>query len=96
MKLRKNALLPCMPFFVQGRAASGIINLLLQCSILFWPLAIYQAHRFTERQGALLLLKEFSAAYGIKSPLPPRARYVAGFAAAEEPARSTFGRATAT
>ncbi len=96
MRLRKNALLPCMPFFAAGRAASGVLNLLLQCSILFWPLAIYQAHRFTEQQGALLLLREFSAIYGLKSPLPPRARFVAGFAAPDAPAHATFGRAAAT
>jgi hypothetical protein len=53
---------PCATFFGEGRTAMGVLVLLLQATLVFWPLAARLARRETERTGIEELLNELSEA----------------------------------
>jgi len=74
-----------------GRVFAGCVNLLLQCTILLWPLAVHWARLFVEQQGTLALLAELSVTYEITSPLPPRLQYYRQFEAWDARPPATFG-----
>jgi hypothetical protein len=66
MYFKVNPLLPCVTFFAAGRPLSGLLNLAMQLSILFWPAAIASARRFNEARGIERLLNIFSTAYEVQ------------------------------
>ncbi len=66
MPAKISALLPCVTFFSAGRIADGAANLLMQLSLVAWPLAVHWARQFNEQRYVNRMLNEFSAAY----PLP--------------------------
>jgi hypothetical protein len=53
-------LLPCVAFFRAGRVVPGIGVLLLQLSLIFWPVANRMARELNERSGVERLLAELS------------------------------------
>ena len=63
MRYQVNALLPCLTFFVAGRVMSGLLVLLMQASLVLWPLAIRMAHQLNESSAIDRILNELSAAY---------------------------------
>jgi len=54
---------PAGRFFNDGRLLFGLILLVLQVTIIFWPLAISIARRQVNRLGVERLLAELSDAY---------------------------------
>ncbi len=52
--------LPCAVFFRAGRVFSGIGVLLLQLSLVFWPVASRMARGMNEQSGVERLLAELS------------------------------------
>jgi hypothetical protein len=53
---------PCAIFFDEGRPVMGCVTLLLQASLIFWPMASRLAREATERTGIEKLLNELSDA----------------------------------
>ena len=51
---------PCGVFFSQGRPLAGVIALMLQATLIFWPVAARWATLFCERSGIERLLGELS------------------------------------
>jgi hypothetical protein len=65
-------LLPCTSFFSEGRLFLGLVALLMQMSLVFWPVAARWANRTAERSGMERMLAELSEAYRL--PDDPYAR----------------------
>jgi len=65
MPAKVNALLPGVTFFSAGRPASGLGNLFLQATLVFWPLAVHWARRFDAARGVSRLLHEFADTYPV-------------------------------
>ena len=57
--------LPCRTFFAAGLYGRAILVLLLQLSLIFWPIAIRLARNFNEARGVQNLLNEFSYRYHV-------------------------------
>jgi hypothetical protein len=55
---------PCAVFFRSGRTGLGIAVLLLQATLVFWPMASRLAREYREQSGMQVLLHEFSEKYG--------------------------------
>lgn len=51
---------PCAAFFAEGRPVSGLFALLLQATLIFWPVAARWAYLSHERSGIEKLLAELS------------------------------------
>jgi hypothetical protein len=51
---------PCVALFADGRPVAGMIALLLQASLVFWPVAARWAYVSHERTGIERLLSELS------------------------------------
>jgi hypothetical protein len=51
---------PAGRYFSDGRVAFALILLILQATIIFWPLAISMARRHMERLGVERLLAELA------------------------------------
>lgn len=79
---RINQVFPCVTFFNEGRVVMGIAVLLLQLSVVFWPLAVQLGRRKYEQTGIDKLLTEFSEAH--QSALDPYSRPVKKFRGAPE------------
>lgn len=58
LKLAK--IFPCVAFFADGRPFAGIIALLLQATLVLWPVAARWAFISRERSGIERLLGELS------------------------------------
>ncbi|MBB5371947.1 hypothetical protein [Acidocella aromatica] len=56
--------LPCAVLFANGRTFGGVIALLMQATIVFWPVASRWAFQLEERKGIEALLDELSEADG--------------------------------
>jgi hypothetical protein len=54
---------PFERFFATGRYGRGALVLLLQISVVFWPLAIKMARQYEEARGVQKFLDELSARY---------------------------------
>ena len=51
---------PCVALFADGRPVAGAIAVLLQASLIFWPVAARWAYVSNERTGIERLLTELS------------------------------------
>jgi hypothetical protein len=71
MNCKVNILLPCVTFFSAGRGAAGLLNLLMQATIVLWPLAYIWARHFNRADGVRRVLTDFSQTYEI-----PRSAHV--------------------
>ncbi len=67
--------LPCAVFFANGRVASGVIALLMQATLVLWPVASRWAFQLQERQGIEALLDELSDVHGMGSAYASGAAY---------------------
>ena len=56
--------LPCAVLFANGRTFGGVVALLMQATIVFWPVASRWAFQLEERKGIEALLDELSEADG--------------------------------
>jgi len=52
--------LPCAVFFANGRTVSGVVALLMQATLVLWPVASRWAFQDEERKGIEALLDELS------------------------------------
>jgi hypothetical protein len=65
MSERVNALLPCVTFFAAGRRVEGFVNLLMQVTLVLWPVAVQWARQIQEARVINRLLDEFADAYRV-------------------------------
>jgi hypothetical protein len=63
MTTRADRLLPFERFFAAGFYGRGALVLLLQLSLVFWPLAIRMARQFEEARGVQKFLDQLAAQY---------------------------------
>ena len=61
MAARSKLSFPCMVFFAAGQTGTGVLTLLMQLSLVFWPTAAGMARQFVESSGRQQLLSELSA-----------------------------------
>jgi len=59
--------MPFRVFFEAGLIGQGILVLLLQLSLVFWPLAVRRARHFQECAGVQRLLDAFSQSHHARS-----------------------------
>jgi len=74
MRLKVYALAPCATFFAAGRVGGGVLALLLQISLVGWPLAYRMARRSGDDHAVARKLSELSAAYEVPATLRQRSR----------------------
>ena len=63
--------LPCAIFFAEGQIFKGLAALLMQISLILWPLAARWAERSAESFGVEKLLAELAQAH--RAPVDPYA-----------------------
>lgn len=56
---------PCATFFTNGQTSSGCIALLMQATLVLWPVASRWAHEALERKGIETLLNELSEIHAL-------------------------------
>ncbi len=61
--------LPCAVFFANGRTVLGVATLLMQATLVFWPVASRWAFQLEERIGIETLLDELSEVHGATARL---------------------------
>ncbi len=59
------SLLPCTVFFKAGKTGAGIATLLMQLSILFWPVAIAMARTARKQSAIETILADYAAQYPV-------------------------------
>lgn len=74
MRLKVYALAPCATFFAAGRTGGGLLALLLQISLVGWPLAYRMARQIGDDHAVERKLSELSAAYEVPAALRQRPR----------------------
>jgi len=89
MRARINPLLPCTRFFSAGRPLSGLVNLLMQVTLVLWPLAVHSARKFHEERVVNRLLHEFGDTYPVPLQRAKLGKRFRGAVSAEE---IVFGR----
>lgn len=60
MAFKMVVLMPCASFFESGRVADGVLALLMQLSLVFWPKAIAWARSTADSSAIDRMLQEFS------------------------------------
>jgi hypothetical protein len=58
-----NVLLPCATFFAAGKGLAGAIALLMQASVVLWPVAYRMARQLNEADAVDRKLSELSSTY---------------------------------
>lgn len=58
LKLAK--IFPCVALFADGRPVAGVFAMLMQATLVFWPVAVRWAYVSHERTGIERLLSELS------------------------------------
>lgn len=75
MRIKSWALLPCGAFFAEGRVFYGMLALLMQLSLIFWPRAASWSRRFQDRSQVEKLLEQFSKTHRVEPDpysIPPK------------------------
>jgi len=67
MSLKLSSLFPCVSFFSKGRLVTASLVLLMQLSIILWPIAVRWARTLNERHGVEKLLAELSETHRVPS-----------------------------
>jgi hypothetical protein len=67
MTKKVNVLLPSATFFTNGSVRDGFCNLVLQCTIIFWPFALAWARRFRAKVMVEEALTEIARVYKISA-----------------------------
>lgn len=58
---------PCAAFFAGGQILTALVVLLMQLSIVFWPVAVRLARERDERNGVERLLAQLSETHRVPS-----------------------------
>ncbi len=66
---------PHRRFFEAGQHGNGVLVIILQFSLIFWPLAIKMARRFEEDLRVQDMLNSFAQANQDRFPLRPSKRF---------------------
>ncbi len=69
--LNRRQVFPCAVFFAEGQPLKGLVALLMQISLILWPLASHWAGRTAEHSGVERLLAELSRTH--RPPADPYA-----------------------
>jgi len=75
MGLRWSDLVPCVSFFSAGRPAFGIITLLMQLSLIFWPAAAIFARRAGSNPDVDRKLAEFAEVHKVDPYAKPAKKF---------------------
>jgi hypothetical protein len=75
MGLKSSDLIPCASFFAEGRTAAGILALLMQMSLIFWPTAAVWARRVNDRSGVDRILAEFAEVHRVNPYMQPAKKF---------------------
>jgi hypothetical protein len=67
-----NLFWPCGVFYAAGEPAKGFGVLMMQLSLVLWPVAVRAAREFTEARGVQAMLTEFSQEYQAPEKLPQK------------------------
>jgi len=59
------SLCPCIAFFKGGKVQSGVIALLMQLSVLFWPAAVAWAREYEHQTAISSLLADYASKYPV-------------------------------
>jgi len=62
MAIKSSALFPCSVFFARGQVGMGIVTLLMQITIVLWPVAASMAGKTTGGTNVDSMLAELSEA----------------------------------
>jgi hypothetical protein len=65
MGLKLSDLLPCASFFAAGRTGRGIVTLLMQLSLIFWPVAASWARELSGRAEVNRMLAQFAETHRV-------------------------------
>jgi hypothetical protein len=63
ISFKLSRVLPCASFFTEGRILAGVVALLMQLSLVFWPAAARWARATDEQSGMEKRLAELSEAH---------------------------------
>lgn len=66
MRVKSWAFFPCGAFFSAGHLVSGILALLMQLSLIFWPRAASWARRFEDRFEVERMLQQLAKQHRVK------------------------------
>jgi len=75
MDLRWSDLVPCVSFFAAGRAVAGIVTLLMQLSLIFWPAAAIWARRASNNPEVDRKLAEFAEVHKVDPYAKPAKKF---------------------
>jgi hypothetical protein len=64
---KMSQIFPCASFFSEGRLFLGLIVLLMQCTLVLWPVAAWLSKRTSESTGVERLLAELSETHRVTS-----------------------------
>jgi hypothetical protein len=59
------SLCPCATFFKAGKTVSGIIALLMQLSVVFWPAAVAWAQEYEHQTAIASALADYATKYPV-------------------------------
>jgi hypothetical protein len=76
MAIKTSTLLPCATFFARGQAALGVVALLMQLSLVLWPVAARWAGKTTDAGSVDRMLAELSETHKIPvGHIQPKKRF---------------------
>jgi TM2 domain-containing membrane protein YozV len=75
MGLKWSDLVPCVSFFAAGRPVAGIVTLLMQLSIIFWPAAAIWARRAGRNPDVDRKLAEFAEVHKVDPYMQPAKKF---------------------
>ncbi len=77
MSRNVSVLSPCVTFFLAGRTSAGLLNLMMQITLLLWPIAFAWARHFNRAAGVRRVLTGFSITYKVprSAHVRPRKRF---------------------
>jgi hypothetical protein len=89
MRLKVNALLPCVTFFAAGRVGMGVAAVAMQGSVFLWPTAYRMAREYAESHAVDRMLTTMLETYKLPGAPLPRKRFApaGAFASDAAPAR---------
>jgi len=72
---KMSQMLPCSSFFSEGRIFLGVLALLMQLSMVLWPMAARWANRTAEQSGMERMLAELSETHRLDPYSMPRKKF---------------------
>jgi hypothetical protein len=75
MDLRVSDFVPCVSFFTAGRAVAGIVALLMQLTLVFWPAAAIWARRAANNPDVDRKLAEFAEVHKVDPYMKPAKKF---------------------